>query len=170
MTGLFTVGDLLTATTLNDATTNVIARARRITAKTGITTESSYLRLDDIPMTAGRIYEITTSNLTMDSDTVGDVGTARLRGVYSASTGTSATTASTQLGESREFQDNATFADLIPLTVYYYPATTGYLSILLTAFRASGAGSFQMFASSTDPIDLIVKHIQVDPGDTGVSL
>lgn len=148
----------------------VIARARRITAKTPITTEAGYLRLDDIPVINGRTYRISTSPLTLDSTVVAEVGVARIRAVQAVSTGTQATTSSTQLGQIREYQDDSTNADLNVIIIYYYAVADGFLSVLLSAARITALGTFQFFASSTEPCDLVVELVGADPGDTGVSL
>jgi hypothetical protein len=148
----------------------VVARAVRTSAKTPITTESGYLRLDDIPVVAGFAYKIYTSNLTLDSSADGEIGAARIRVVQSASPGTAATTSSTQIGLRRSYQDANANADLGPLITDYFAASDGYLSVILTAQRVTALGTFQCFASATEPCHLIVQCIGTDPGDTGVSL
>lgn len=148
----------------------VVARAVRTSAKSSITTESGYLRLDDVPVVAGFAYKIYTSNLTLDSTVDAEIGAARIRVVQSASPGTSATTSSTQIGMRRSFQDANANADLGPLITDYFAASDGYLSVLLSAQRVTALGTFQIFASATEPCHLIVECIGVDPGDTGVSL
>jgi hypothetical protein len=167
-------GDIIVASTINDiiaaSLNSNIRRARRITAKTPITAEAGYLRLDDIPVIAGHTYRITTSNLTLDSTVNNEVGAARLRAVQSATTGTAATTASTQIGEMRSYQSENTLADENVLTANWYPATNGFLSVLLSGIRITALGTFQFFASATAPVDLIVEHFSTDPGDTGISL
>jgi len=171
---LVAAGAPINASTANDiigaSLNRVVARARRTTAKTPITTESGFLRLDDIPVISGRTYEICTSPLTLDSSVDNEVGVARIRAVQSASVGTPATTSSTQLGQMREFQDANANADLNTIQVYYYPVADGFLSVLLSAARITALGTFQFFASATEPCDLIVRQLGTDPGDTGVSL
>jgi len=148
----------------------VVARAVRTSAKTPITTETGYLRIDDIPVVAGYAYKIYTSNLTLDSTNDGEIGAARIRVVQAVSPGTAATTSSTQIGMRRSYQDANANADLGPLITDYFAATDGYLSVILTAQRVTALGTFQCFASATEPVHLIVECIGIDPGDTGVSL
>ena len=148
----------------------VVARHRRTTAKTPITTESGFIRLDDIPVLNGYVYEITTSPLTLDSTAAAEVGAARIRAVQDTVTGTLATITSTQLGQIREYQDDATNADLNILTVYYFPSADGFLSVLLSAIRITAIGTFQFFASATEPCDLIVRQLGTDPGSNGTEL
>lgn len=148
----------------------VVARAVRTSAKTPITTESGYLRLDDIPVKAGYVYKVYTSNLTLDSTVDNEIGAARIRVVQSATTGTAATTSSTQIGMMRTFQDANANTSLDPLITDYFPSSDGYLSVILTGQRVTALGTFQFFASATEPCHLIVECIGTDPGDTGVSL
>jgi hypothetical protein len=148
----------------------IVARAVRTSAKTPITTETGYLRLDDIPVVSGFTYRIYTSNLTLDSTADNEIGAARIRVVQSASPGTSATTSSTQIGMMRDFQDANANSGLTPLITDYFAPSDGYLSVILTAQRVTALGTFQFFASATEPCHLIVECIGADPGDTGVSL
>jgi hypothetical protein len=161
-------GDVIYASDLNKLGT--VARAVRTTAKTPITTEAGYLRIDDIPVKAGFHYRVITSNLTLDSTVDGEVGAARVRVVQSASPGTAATTSSTQIGMMRDYQDANAQAALTPLVADYFAASDGYLSVLLTAQRVTALGTFQVFASATEPCNLIVECVGTDPGDTGVLL
>jgi hypothetical protein len=148
----------------------VVARAVRTSAKTPITSETGYLRLDDIPVVAGYAYKIYTSNLTPDSTADGEIGAIRLRVAQNAAPGTAATTSSTQIGMMRDYQDANANGALTPLITDYFAATDGYLSVILTAQRVTALGTFQLFASATEPCHLIVECIGIDPGDTGVSL
>jgi hypothetical protein len=169
----YAVGQRLTAALLQelgDGISTVIARAQRTSAKTPITTESGYLRLDDIPVADGYAYRISTSNLTLDSTVDNEIGAARIRVAQNTSPGTAATTSSTQIGLYRSFQSANTNADLNPLVCYYYPSADGYLSVILTGQRVTALGTFQFFASATEPCHLVVERIGIDPGDTGVSL
>lgn len=167
-------GDIIYAQTVNDiisaSLNSVVARAVRTTAKTPITAEAGYLRLDDVPVIAGRAYRIYTSNLTLDSTVDGEVGAARIRVAQNAAPGTPATTASTAIGMMRYYQDANANAELVPLITDYFAVANGFLSVLLTAARVTALGTFQFFASATEPCHLIVECVSTDPGDTGVSL
>lgn len=169
----YAVGQRITAALLQElsnSTGTVIARASRTSAKSGITTESGYLRIDDIPVLDNYAYRISTSNLTLDSTVDNEIGIARLRIAQNASPGTPATTSSTQIGAMRTFQSANANTDLVPLVTYYFPSADGYLSVILTGTRVTALGTFQFFASSTEPCHLVVERIGLDPGDTGVSL
>ncbi len=156
--------------TIEANTQKLIKRARRTTAKGPITTESPYLRLDNIPVIAGGAYRIMTSNINLDSSGTNDAMAARLRVAFSATPGTLATTSSTQFGATRNIMDFPGQSNLIPISAFYFASASGYISILVTGARNTGTGTFQFFASSAEPFDLTVEYAGADPGDTGVLL
>lgn len=163
------------ATTIETQAQAIIARGRRITQKlnadaTVSATEVSYFRLDNVPVRAGTAYRIMTSGINLDSSVGSDVMIARLRIQYSATTGTVATTSSTQSGEMRTGQINSAQSDVVPMSAFYYATATGFISLLLTHQRVAGTGVTQWYASATEMMDLTVEYAGIDPGDTGVSL
>jgi hypothetical protein len=150
---------------------SVIARARRITAKTGITTtETPVLRLDNIMVKAGRIYQINTSGVNIDGSVANDIGSLIMRIAYAVGTGTSATIASAQVGQVRSVADDPTNSNLVPLNAFYIAPADGYISILLSAIRVAGSGTIQIYAAGNEILDFVVQFGGTDPGDTGVVL
>jgi hypothetical protein len=150
---------------------SIIARARRITAKSGITTtETPVLRLDNIQVKAGRIYQINTSGVNIDGSVANDIGSLIMRIAYSATIGTSATIASSQYGQVRSVADDPTNSNLVPLNAFYIATADGYISILLSAIRVAGSGTIQIYAAANEILDFVVQFGGTDPGDTGVVL
>lgn len=166
-------GDITYAADLNALTDRgssvlpqgVIKRGRRTTSTGNITTtETGVLRVDSIPVYAGRLYRISTSNMNMDTSVDNDVARAAFR----YSTSGSATTSSTLGNYMRCTIDNASQSNVLNLTMFYVPSADGTLSVLLTLLRQAGTGNIIMFCSSTDILDLVVEDVGLDPGDTGV--
>jgi hypothetical protein len=149
----------------------VIARARRITATGNITTtETPVLRLDNIPVRAGKIYQINTSGINIDTDTANAIGTMKMRIAYAVGTGTLATISSPQFGQMRNTVDDIVSSNIIPLSGFYIASADGYISILLACQRVGGSGNLVVFCASNEILDLVVQFGGADPGDTGVVL
>jgi hypothetical protein len=149
----------------------IVARGRRSTATGNLTTtETGVLRLDNVPVFDSRAYAILSANLNVDASVANDIGECRYRVAQATGTGTTATTSSTQIGRWRSTIDDATNSNVLPWVAFYYPSADGYLSVLLSAFRASGSGNIVVFANNVEPIDLVVLDLGPDPGDTGVVL
>lgn len=166
MADLVLAGDPLYVSPINtDGLKGVLARGRRTSATGTITTtETLVIRLDNIPVKAGRLYRISTSNINMDTTVANDIGTCRIR----ISTAGSATTASTQIANIRQTIDDATNSNIVNLDTFYAPASDATLSVLLSAIRQAGSGNLVVFCSGTDILDLVVTDYGPDPGDTGV--
>lgn len=142
----------------------IIARGRRTTSTGNVTTtETGALRVDNIPVYAGRVYRISTSNINMDTSVDNDAARAAIR--YTTS-GT-ATTSSTLGNYMRCTIDSASQSNVHNLIMYYAPSADGTLSILLTLLRQAGTGNIIFFCSGTDIMDLVVEDLGIDPGDTG---
>jgi hypothetical protein len=152
-------------TTAADAKKGIIARGRR-TSSTGnvTTTETGFLRIDNIPVVSGRAYRIMTNGINLDTDTSNDVGTVRLR----ASTSGTATTSSTLLSYFRNTIDNNSQSNIIPLSGMFIAGSTGNLSVLLSVQRQAGSGNLVIFCTATDYLDFWVEDMGVAPSDTGV--
>jgi hypothetical protein len=154
----------------------VLARGQRITSKTNITTtEVGILRVDDIPVVAGYMYRISSGGINADITSAGPAAADETfsffcRAAFSATTGTAATTSSPSIGKIRFPVNSISQGPIIPLTVFYYASTDGYISVLISGIRQSGTQTFQAFADASNPIDLTVEYAGVDPGDTGVDL
>jgi len=143
----------------------VIKRGRRTTATGAITTtETGVLRIDNIPVVAGRLYRISTTNINMDGSVANDIGACRIR----VSTAGAATTASTQIANIRQTIDDPTNSNIVPENCFYVPGSSGTLSVLLSAVRVAGTGNVVVFCSGTDILDMVITDEGVDPGDTGV--
>lgn len=155
----------------------VLARGRRDTAKGGITTtETGIIRLDDIPVTAGYMYRVSSSGINADITSAGPAASDETfafvcRVNYSATVGGPvATTASGSLGRIRFPVNSITQGPIIPLTTFYYASADGWISVLISGLRQSGSQTYQVFADGSNPIDLTVEYAGVDPGDTGVDV
>jgi hypothetical protein len=145
----------------------IVARANRTTSSSSTTSEVGVLRLDSVPISAGRMYRIWTSPMIFQSTVANDLINAHIR----YSTAGTATTGSTQL---TGLVDNAASASgpqrTKGMTVPWVPVATGVASILLSVSRDSGTGSVALNASSPYPIDLVIEDCGADPGSTGVIL
>lgn len=166
-------GERVTAVKLNTVTTDivnnvaqgVIKRGRRITSTGNITTtETGVLRVDSIPVYAGRLYKISTSNINIDSSVDNDVARAGIR----VSTSGTATTSSTLIGYVRYTLDNNVQSNVHGVTCFYTPSADGTLSVLLTLLRQAGSGNIIIFGGASDICDLVIEDMGLDPGDTGV--
>jgi len=160
------------ALALETGSQSFIKRGRRNTSTGNVTTtETGILRIDNVPVRAGSIYQISTGELNLDTDVVGTIGTAKARAFYQATTGGVCTVANgTQFGLFRAYQDDATQSNVGNLSCVYIATADGYISVLLTIVRQGGTGNVVAFASSGEPLDLFIQYGGSDPGDTGVVL
>lgn len=146
----------------------MLARGRRITGSTTTTTEVGVLRLDDIPMVAGRIYKIYTSTLQLVSSVANDGISANLRYTTDGSTPTTSSTLLT--AAARDGQSNATTGFGTIASALYAPAGTETFSVLLSVARVNGTGNCSISGSASFPIDLIIQDFGTDPTDTGTDI
>lgn len=144
-------------------------RARRTSNSTTTTTETGVLRLDDIPILAGRCYEIKSSPLGLDSSVTNDETIAQIRYTTDAST---PTTSSTVLPGSRvqTRQTDANVAEHKVICTTYTPAADETLSLLLCVARLAGTGNHSITPDTSGITEFTVVDIGVDPGDTGVDI
>ena len=145
----------------------IIARGNRVTNSTGTTTEVGVLRLDDIPMYAGRTYRIWTSPLWLDTSVANDVVAVNLRYTTDGST---PSTSSTIMTAAEAVLPNASFPNSVGISIDYSPSTDTLFSVLLTVTRASGTGTVLITGSATNPIDVVIEDIGLDPTDTGTDI
>jgi len=145
----------------------VIKRGQRITASSTTTTEVGVLRVDDVPVYAGRAYKVWTSPLILDTSVANDVARAHLR--YTED-GSLPATSDTQLQAAHGVLANITSGESRVVVANYSPAADGLLSVLLSVSRVSGTGNISISASATFPIDLVVEDMGLDPGDVGVDI
>lgn len=166
--------EILTATKLNRALKagRCIGRARRITnssTSTG-TTRIPVLRLDDVPITAGRLYNIRTGVLQVDGATANDVGLVEL--LYT-SDGSTPTIASTIVvgGSGQTIQPNTASNAVVSISTTYTPAADETLSLLMTFRHDVGTGAMGLIADAGGRIiEFGIYDQGEDPGDTGVDL
>lgn len=162
----FLAGQVPTAAELTAATAvGVIRRGRRASSTATTTGELAVLRVDGIPVTAGRTYRIWTNSVAAISTVAGDNAGVRFR----VSTTGAATTASTILDTGVGYSAGASTAASI--IAKYTPAATGSLSLLLSVLRIAGTGACSIVVNSGNPeIEIFVEDMAVDPGDSGVVL
>lgn len=173
---VFLAGQRVTADLLNQLDDNevsplpqgVIARGNRTSNSTATsgTTEQGVLRVDSIPVYAGRLYRIWTGPIIIDGSVANDAVRMVLRG----DTTGSATTSSTQLAIAQGVVSNIALPETFEIDIPYVPVSDGTLSVLLSIVRQSGTGVFQALGSSTIPINLVVSDQGLDPGDTGTDI
>jgi len=143
----------------------VIKRGRRITSTGNVTTtETGVLRIDNIPVLAGRLYQISTGPINMDGSVDNDVGRVGIRTSQSGA----ATTSSTLSGYMRLTIDNNSQSNVVNANAWYLAPSDGMLSVLLTLVRQAGTGNIIIFGSASDILDLVVQFAGNDPGDSGV--
>ncbi len=131
-------------------------------------TEVPVFRFDNVPVIADHLYEIKVSNINADGDTAGQIAMVRLRLAFSATTGTAATTSSTQRNTWRQYVDDATNSNITPWTNYYPASTDGYLSILWSLQRQGAAsGNVVWFCSATDIAEFTVVDLGERSGVVG---
>lgn len=165
MTSPFTALQRARASDINGEVLKLVRRGTRTANKNTITAEVGVLRVDSIPVRAGRAYAVMLTNFGVDGAAATDVGLIRVR--YDE-TGAAATTASTQLSAVRMTVDSATEYPIVPFLATYYPgASDRTLSLLMTA--QATAGTINILPDSNG-LDLLILHLGLDPGDTGVDI
>ncbi len=149
----------------------VIARGRRSTNSSASTSTTlvPVLRLDDIPITAGRLYRISTAPLGMDSTVAADTIRAAITYTTDASTPTISSTILPG-GLVQTGQASAANGEYPVINTTYAPAGDETLSLLLSVARQAGAGSVLLLGDTINIIEVLVEDIGVDPGDTGTDL
>lgn len=152
---------------IDDVRTGIVARGRRVTNSSTTTTEVGVLRIDDIPITGGRTYKISTSCISINTTVNGDIVSANVRYTTDGST---PTTSSAAIGGLGQYIPSAAIGLAHPFIGYYFPTADETFSVLLSVARASGTGSVSLAASAGQPIDLIVEDMGIDTGDVGVDL
>lgn len=125
-------------------------------------TDVGVLRLDNVPIVAGRLYRIV--YVAHPGGPASAVSRTQLRTSMSGA----ATIASAALAASRAVQQVGSGA--ICLSTPYPAAVTGTLSVILCHARDSGTGTPELFADGNRVTSLWVEDAGVDPGDTGVDL
>lgn len=163
----------------------ILARGSRSTSRAGITnTEGGIIRIDDIPVLFGYMYRISSGSVAWDL-TAGALPTTmgggppsvalvhaqtNLRVAHSASPGTPATTSSTPINRTRTPIIDSEVGPIVNISEFYIPPSDGYISVLLSGLRWGSVGTLQVYADSTNPLNLTVEFGGVDPGNTGIAL
>jgi len=149
--------------------TGIIARHRRTTSSTGTTSEVGVVRLDGIPLKAGRRYRVSTNKLGFNSTVTGDTMVARLR---MNTAGNATTSSGIMVGGEAQFEEvDSAWHGSDEVVAYYNPSSDVTASILLTAGRVSGTGTVTILANGSETvIELIVEDLGDDPGSTGVNI
>jgi hypothetical protein len=163
----WSAGQKITAALLNAMTSaaaspvavGTIARAKRITDTGALAVETGVLRLDDVPMYAGRYYAVGSPALRVDNTVSTDRGIVRLRCTIDGSTPTTSST----IYKRAETNDSDTHA----VWLLYAPSSNLAFSVLLTANRTAGGGTVTVRASDENGLDLVVKDLGLAPADTG---
>lgn len=140
----------------------IVKRHRRTTSSSGAasTTLVPVIRLDDVSLTAGRLYRITTGTLHPTSTVTTD--TIQVQ-IHYSTTGV-ATTASAVLPGAQAFE---LFGNTSILDTVYVPGSNLTASFLLAVARSLGTGTATLLADSVRRIELMVFDQGVDTGATG---
>ncbi|GGM53148.1 hypothetical protein ACFFX1_55045 [Dactylosporangium sucinum] len=145
----------------------IIKRHNRTTASSTTTTEVGVVRIDNVPVSVGRLYRIWTSAVIFNSTVANDLIDARIR-VNLAGT---ATTSSTQLGGLVENAHSAGSSQKTKaFTVPWVPGSSGNASVLLSVARSLGTGNVNLIGQAGYPIDLVIEDCGLDPGASGVNI
>jgi hypothetical protein len=141
---------------------------RRTSAITGVTTtETGYVRVDNVPMRDGYTYLVILPVVNVVPSAVDNVGRVNIR----ANASGTATTSSLIIGSCREGNaTSASFTNYGPAIGFYRSTADGSLSVLVSIVRQSGAGSVGIFASSTDPFDILVYELGASIADSGTDI
>jgi hypothetical protein len=144
----------------------VIARADRITTSTSAasTTDVGVLRLDDVPVSSGRAYQIRyrcNPNSSISTDIIG----SQLRYTTDGST---PAVSSTVLAGSTSLSPDGT--GTITQETTYTPGSNLNLSLLLCVNRTAGTGNCNLFADGARATSIWIVDGGVDPGDSGTDV
>jgi hypothetical protein len=147
----------------------IIARGRRTSNTGAVSAVTGVLRLDDIPLAAGRSYRIMTNGVPIDGTVTTDMFRMEIR--YTAD-GSTPTAASTTLpgAWARGNIGNTTDGPIANITADYAPAGAETLSLILCIARSQGTGTMQVLADPSFPVDMWVEDMGEDPGDTGTDI
>lgn len=150
-----------------DTSFGVIKRGSRNSDSSATSTEVGVLRVDSIPILAGKLYRIWTSPLFLIGTVTTDVNSVQLR----TNTAGVATTASTLLVQVQGINSNTSHPPILPsVNMPYASGSNQTLSVLLSVARMSGGSGTARLGSSVGTIELVIECVGNDPGDTGVDL
>lgn len=164
----FTAGQIVDAEDLNLAVLKIQNRGNRTTTGTAFTTtETEYMRVDNITLVQGRVYLVLVTGLGLNAGGTTSGILARLR----LSTSGAADITDTEIGAYRSGPSSADDPIVSFSTIYPHTGSTvTNASILLSSVKAGGADTGNTLGAASGGAHLVVCHIGLDPGDTGVDL
>jgi hypothetical protein len=168
-------GEILTADKYNSdidaGPMGVIARGERLTSSSTTTSTGGVLRIDDIPLTAGRAYRINTGPLNGDSSTGTDTVRALIKFTADGSTPTTGSTTLPETTVGGDVDGGGPDSWLIPIIAYYAPAGGDeLLSLLLCVQRVTGGGNAYIYGDSTQKIQMVVEDLGANVVDSGTDI
>ncbi|MEV6306487.1 hypothetical protein AB0M02_44265 [Actinoplanes sp. NPDC051861] len=163
-------GDIIYAADLNALPQGTIARYARTTSSTGVTTtETGYIRIDNVAVRAGYSYRVTWHNPISNWATSASTPSLRIRGTQSGTAGTGSTQLRGGFGRSVGASD-ANNGPVAPVIGIWECTSSGTLSVLATFVRASGTGTVGMFASGAAESLMTVEEVGLTQADSGTSV
>jgi hypothetical protein len=150
----------------------VRAYGKRATTSTGTTSIVGVLRLDDIPIFAGRSYTIMVTGIFARSTVNNDRALIEVRATFDSST---PTTSSIVMVGGQAYQWVIISGGSIGQTgsnidIKYEPVGSETLSVLVTVSRQLGTGTVDLYADSTHKLKIEVTDTGPAVGDTGTSI
>jgi len=143
--------------------TGIIAwHSRESSTATTTTTEIGAIRLDNVPVVAGRCYRVWTNQINLGSTVATDQVIATVR--YNE--GGTASNASTALDYARWTVGNATHTDKRGISKLYRPSGSANVSFWLGGRRANGTGNASFFANAGEPLELYIEDLGVVPAES----
>jgi len=147
-----------------------IARGNRATNTTAASANTGALRLDGIPITAGRVYGVHTNGLHVIASVANDAGTVRISYVEGGANAATTDPVIAAYNSRANLTTSANTNGIGPLVGRFTAATTGTVSILLFHGRLLGTGNISLLGTSFGGIDMMMFDLSDDPGDTGVDV
>lgn len=139
----------------------VVKFANRPTNKSCTTATTAILRLDSVPLLAGRTYRIVATGIRGDTDT----STGRYKTEIRMNTSGTAVVGTPSI---RRVEAGDT--DSAHVEKYYTPATNQTISLLLTANCYAGAATVNILGTDEGGIDMWVEDMGPAIADTGTDL
>lgn len=167
----YLAGQKLTAGAFNTEIKKILARGRRTTTSSAVTssTDIGVLRLDDVSLKASRSVIVRVTGIHADSTVAADVMRMRLRYTTDGST---PTTSSTILPGSLAYAQiaNASWPETRVIEAEHTPAADQTFSVLLCISRTAGTGDCTLFADADHALEMKIIHDGDDVGDTGTDI
>jgi hypothetical protein len=148
----------------------IIAYGNRASNSSGTISEIGVLRLDNIPIVNGRMYEIVTGPLVLLSNVGNDCVAAKLHVNTAGTATTSSGTTAGQFLQKNVTGSETAFPSSECLSAIYNPGVTGSLSVLLSVARTVGTGTVSINAGFGSGLEMWVKDLGLAVSDTGVDI